>query len=286
MLSKNSSSSRAIPFDKMVSNIENNMAKPVHWGKNQSGMKALDEEVDSYQSEMTWDNAARSAIEHSKNLSVKGIGLHKQIANRVTEAFQMMRVIMTTTSLDNVFNLRLHKDSQPEFVMLAYKICTAASNSKPLELGEGQWHLPYIVSHNVKEFNKNIYFDLDGNELSFDDALKISIASCAAVSYRTDVMTLDKADKIFDMLINAEVVHSSPFEHVATPIGNPCLNNGLQADYENALDRLQSEAGITHINKDLVFCSGNFIAWKQYRHLLDNNTCYDFNYEERMKEFN
>lgn len=31
-------------------------------------------------------------------------------------------------------------------------------------------------------------------------------------------MTLEKADKIFDILIKAEVIHSSPFEHIATPV--------------------------------------------------------------------
>jgi len=39
-LSKNSSSSRAIPIKKMLSTIDDNMAVPVYWGKAKSGMQA------------------------------------------------------------------------------------------------------------------------------------------------------------------------------------------------------------------------------------------------------
>lgn len=292
-LSKNSSSSRAIPFAKMIENIENNMAKPVHWGKNRSGMQASNEEVERYVAEEAWDIAARSAIVSARNLSVEGIGLHKQIANRVTEPFSMIKVVMTTTSLDNLFNLRLDKDAQPEFVVLAKGMYEAFTKSNPKVLKAGQYHLPYVETIEVtgsniigNNDNQQHYFMPDGTgEVCLEDAIKISVASCAAVSYRTEGMTLEKADKIYNMLINAEVVHSSPFEHVATPIDKPCCAEGKQIDYETALERLEDEKGITHINKNLVFCSGNFTGWIQYRHLLDNNTCNNFDYNNRMKSF-
>lgn len=292
-LSKNSSSSRAIPFGKMIENIENNMAKPVHWGKNCSGMQASSEEVEHYYAEEAWDKAARSAIANARNLSVEGIGLHKQIANRVTEPFSMIKVVMTTTSLDNLFNLRLDKDAQPEFVVLAKEMYNAFTKSNPKVLKVGQYHLPYVDTVEVNgshvignNENKQHYFMPDNTgEVCLEDAIKISVASCAAVSYRTEGMTLEKADKIYDMLINADVVHSSPFEHIATPIDKPCCADGKQLDYETALERLEEERGITHINKNLVFCSGNFKGWVQYRHLLDNNTCNNFDYYKRMKSF-
>lgn len=283
-LSKNSSSSRAIPFNKMIENIETNMAKPVHWGKNCSGMQASDEEVEAYYAEEAWDKAARSAILSAKSLSVEGIGLHKQIANRVTEPFAMIKVVMTTTSLDNLFNLRLEKDAQPEFVILAKKLYSSFNNSTPKLIHKGQWHLPYVSHHYIKEFNKGMYFTESGEELSLEDAKMLSVANCAAVSYRTEGMTLEKASKIYNMLVSADIVHASPFEHLATPIENAEVHNN--SSYYGALGRMQDEKGITHINKDLIFCSGNLKGWIQYRHLLDNNTCYDFNYEERMKEFN
>ena len=116
--------------------------------------------------------------------------------------------------------------------------------------------------------------------LLLDDAIKISVASCAAVSYRTENMTLDKADKIFGMLINAETLHSSPFEHIAKPI------NVSDEDYENVSYMTGTwEDGITHMKRSGELCSGNFTGWIQYRHLLDNNTCNNFDYNNRMKSF-
>ena len=46
MLSKNCSSSRAIPIEKMLGYIENNMALPVYLGRNKSGMQAVEEMED------------------------------------------------------------------------------------------------------------------------------------------------------------------------------------------------------------------------------------------------
>jgi thymidylate synthase ThyX len=43
VFSRNSSSSRAIPFEKFLKDIEEDMAMPVHWGKNQPGMQAKEE---------------------------------------------------------------------------------------------------------------------------------------------------------------------------------------------------------------------------------------------------
>lgn len=286
-LSKNSSSSRAIPFSKMIENIENNMAKPVHWGKNRSGMQASNEEVERNVAEKTWDNAARSAIASARELSVEGIGLHKQIANRVTEPFSMIKVVMTTTSLDNLFNLRLDKDAQPEFVVLAKEMYEAFTKSSPKVLKAGQWHLPYVDSIEYTEadagygeYENNQWYHINGNGIKLADAIRVSVASCAAVSYRTEGMTLEKADKIYNMLINAEVVHSSPFEHIAKPIVV------CDEDYENISHITGTwKDGITHMKRNGDLCSGNFTGWIQYRHLLNNNTCNNFDYNNRMKAF-
>jgi hypothetical protein len=43
IFSRNASSSRAIPVKKMLSNVWNEPAMPVHWGKNQAGMQAREE---------------------------------------------------------------------------------------------------------------------------------------------------------------------------------------------------------------------------------------------------
>lgn len=290
MLSKNCSSSRAIPIEKMLGYIENNMAVPVYLGRNKSGMQAVEEIENKEPALRFWKNSF-VGVKSTVNILTK-LGLHKQIANRLTEPYQMMKVVVTATEWDNFFNLRIDKDAQPELVMLADKMFNAMQGSTPKTLKAGQWHLPYVGSIESEEKpivrnrdNYQYYFltDNDGNnlgEIFLEDAIKISVASCAAVSYRTENMTLAKADKIFDMLINAENLHSSPFEHVAKP--THYTNKGMMVNEQSPVTW---EDGITHMKRSGELCSGNFTGWIQYRHLLDNNTCNSFDYNNRMKSF-
>ena len=281
-LSKNSSSSRAIPIQKMLDQIEDNMAIPIYWGKAKSGMQATEEvcsTIQQYACER-WGYAYLDAKHYVEQL-VDG-DLHKQVPNRLTEPFQMMKVVVTGTDFDNFFNLRIHKDAQPEICMLAYKMYQAMQESKPFKLKAGEWHLPYVTAgwHGKGEMR---YADEDFNFVELEQAIKLSAASCASVSYRTDNMTLEKADKIFDMLIKAEVIHSSPFEHLATPV-KPKFGE-LGKVRVNCSEPQSWEDGVTHMNKQGELCSGNLRGYVQYRHLLPNNTNWKFDYNERMELF-
>ena len=290
-LSKNSSSSRAIPITKMLEQIESNMAIPLYWGKNKSGMQAV-EEVSKFEEAKAVLNWGRS-FNYTKDrvLDMIDLGLHKQVPNRLTEPFQMMKVVVTATDWDNFFNLRLHPDADPNICMLAYKMYQAMQGSKPVDLKEGEWHLPYIdklLDENLNIISYGIsYEDVTygtmHRTLTLEQAIKYSAASCASVSYRTENMTLEKADKIFDMLIKAEVIHASPFEHLATPIGK--CRDGLGIERVNCLDVNTWQDGVTHMRKDGKLCSGNLTGWISYRHKLPNNTNWKFDFNERMKLF-
>ena len=290
ILSKNSSSSRAIPINKMLDQIESNMAVPVYWGKNKSGMQAVEEVKDRNCCEMLWTGCYDSVLPYIEGFVDKG--LHKQVPNRLTEPFQMMKVVITGTDWDNFFNLRIHPDAQPEICMLAYNMYKAMGDSAPQLLYDGQWHLPYVNSAKSDALDSmgNRYEDLeyyvgDFNFLSLEDAMKYSAASCASVSYRTEGMTLEKADKIFDMLINAEVIHASPFEHLATPIRPYRMADKPYLSDFNGVDGDSWEKGVTHMNRQGELCSGNLRGFISYRHQLPNNTNWYFDYEERMKLF-
>ena len=305
-LSKNSSSSRAIPITKMLEQIESNMAIPLYWGKAKSGMQATEEvDIDDvWWYEEKWKFAFDEVSYRIKQLSDNVSGkegfmspLHKQIPNRLSEPFQMMKVVITGTDFDNFFNLRIHKDAQPEICMLAYKMYEAMQESEPYLLKDGQWHLPYChVSYQGDyDLYSMLYYDEEVDHtcehiMTLEEAIKYSAASCASVSYRTDNMTLEKADKIFDMLIKAEVVHSSPLEHCATPVSKEVeIENSdyLTVGFINkASDPNTWEDGITHMNKQGQLCSGNLRSWVQYRHLLPNNTNWKFDFERRMELFN
>ena len=285
MLSKNCSSSRAIPIEKMLGYIENNMAVPVYLGRNKSGMKAVEEIEHKDEAISVWKDSFYQ-VEDSVN-KLLDLKVHKQIANRLTEPYQMMKVVVTATEWDNFFNLRIDKDAQPELVMLADKMFNAMQDSTPKTLKAGQWHLPYVDSIEYTEgdggygeHKNNQWYHIEGNGIALEDAIKISVASCAAVSYRTENMTLAKADKIFDMLINAENLHSSPFEHIAMPMRLPEMKDIAMEKFVSGWDE-----GVTHMRRDGNMCSGNFTGWIQYRHLLDNNTCNNFDYNNRMKSF-
>lgn len=284
-LSKNSSSSRAIPIQKMLDQIESNMAIPIYWGKNKSGMQAVEEvnDLSKKNAEIMWKGCFWKAKDTASWLCDDG--LHKQVPNRLTEPFQMMKVVVTGTDWDNFFNLRIHPDAQPEICMLAYKIYKAMEGSYPVKLKAGDWHLPYVGfeywGDDPKYFITKVSKDDDQSYgmkyeeyLSLEDAIKISASCCAQVSYRNTDMSLEKADKIFNMLIKSDVLHASCFEHLATPIrSQEGLINGW-------------DFGITHQNKSGQLFSGNLRGWLSYRQQLQDNTCWQFDFEDRMKLFN
>ena len=285
-ISKNSSSSRAIPVSKMLEHTKNTNLKPIYFGSKKSGMQAGDEleGEDLQYAKDVWESALKSAVAQADLLDACGVA--KEVTNRLVEPFQLVKVVCTSTDWDNFFNLRLHPDADPNICMLAYKMYKAMEQSSPNLLHSEEYHTPYVKS--LRDSTGSLfYFDVDDNYLTLSDAIKISAASCASVSYRTDGMTLEKAEKIFDMLIKAEVIHSSPFEHLATPIVEKFEYYGKDLDiaYEVNLPLNPNswQVGVTHVNKQGQLCSGNFRGWVQYRHLLPNNTCWEYDHQERMR---
>lgn len=247
ILSRNASSSRAIPVERMLKQVKENPAMPIHWGKNQPGMQAREElpeiEIDVVKSD--WNYASKRMTEIATLMSE--MDLHKQIVNRILEPFQWIKVIVTATEWDNFFKLRLHKDAQPEMMVLAEHMEKAMDESIPVELQPGEWHLPYV------DLNE---FDDSGDPIT--EAIKCSVARCARVSYLNhDNSAPDVAKDIAlaDMLLVAG--HMSPFEHIATPM------NFAKDTFE-----LAWENGVTHKDRDNNFWSGNFRGWIQYRQLI------------------
>lgn len=255
--SRNASSSRAIPIDKMIEQVQSNPATPIHWGLNQSGMQA-EQELPYIQKELAnslWVKAKNNAVAVAKEM--KELGLHKQIVNRVLEPFQMMKTLVTATSFDNFFNLRCHKDAQPEIQQLADLMYQAIQESTPMTLKLGQWHLPYVQRY--KESNGNLIYGTYDCSYDLDTAIKISCSCSAQVSYRKNDTSIEKAIKIYDKLIGSEPKHASAFEHCATPI-DPSQE-----------DEIKEHSGITHWlsnSNGFTACSGNFENWVQYRQLI------------------
>lgn len=247
MLSKNSASSRAIPIKKMVESLN---ASPVHWGKNQPGMQAK-EELTGAQLDLAksiWLNSRDQAI--SNSIFMESLGVHKQIANRITEPWMMMKTVISGTEWDNLLWLRNHEDAQPEFHELAKKIQEVLSNPvwKLFELGENEWHVPYVSRK--RDSNGVLRYYSNDLELTLEQAKKVSASCCAQVSYRALDESLGKAEMIYDKLITSQPIHASPIEHQATPVIT------------------WWQEGVSHIDREGNQWSGNFRDWIQHRKLI------------------
>lgn len=141
--SRSSASSRAIPVDKQIQRLLDDPFVPVYWGKNQKGMQAEEEltQEEIMKAKEVWFEARAQAINSA--IDLKNVRVHKQITNRLLEPFMWHTVIISATEWSNFFNLRVHKDAQPEFKKAAEMILEVRNASKPKLLAAGEWHLPF-----------------------------------------------------------------------------------------------------------------------------------------------
>lgn len=272
ILSKNSSSSRAVPVNNFLETIESMPFIPSFLQKNKSGMQSTEDlsEVEKKKVVKLIKNHLKSTVKLIKTLSDKdGLNLHKQFANRYSEVFQYMNTIITGTEWDSklgtFLRLRNHQDAEPHFHELANCIQLAYNNSKPELLLPGEWHLPFVDTQ--RDDNGKLIYSicnretLTVNEVTLEEAKKISASCCAQISYRREDNSLEKANNIFDRLINSDPPHESPTENQGTPIDY----NLLRDDSNKAFDII----GITHMDRLYNLWSANFKGWIQYRKELE-----------------
>jgi len=255
-LSKNTASSRAIPIGKAIEQVQENPMFPVYWGSAQSGMQAGPEliGVPLEIAKALWQKGIDQNIALVKEFDE--LKVHKQIAARWLETGQLIKTVISGTDWDNLQWLRNDDAAQPEFHELAKCIQECFDKSVPEVLKPGEWHTPY-VAHSRDANGKLLYLDADGNELTLDEARKISASCCAQVSYRRLNDSKEKAIEIFDKLFSGSKPHMSPVEHVCTP---------MQIKQDTIW-----EDGVTHVTRGGDMYSGNLNSWIQYRQLLPNN---------------
>lgn len=224
VFSRNASSSRAIPVAKMIEQVRNDPAMPVHWGKNQPGMQARAELTGTALAlaQELWRDAAKHAALIAE--SMMECEAHKQVANRILEPFQWINVIVTATEWDNWYSLRDHTDADPNIQKLARMMRAAADASTPRlidlrhVLYASGWHLPYVT-----EQERWDYYD-QPNYLA-----RLSTARCARVSYLNHDGTTPSHAKdidLYQMLVGSVPLHASPTEHpaYALPEATWCKN--------------------------------------------------------------
>lgn len=278
ILVRNTQSSRAVPFSSVKEQLEKNPFVPSFWSKKSSGMSSREECNESIVSETIddfryvdrnrwWNEAMKDMLYYADHFDKSGY--HKQITGRLLEPFQMIRLVLSGTEWDNFFNLRIHETAEPHFRDLAIKIYLAKINSFPERLRHGEWHLPYINTR--RDLNgRLLYLDDDNNEIDLETAKKISLSCVAQTSYRKQDKSEEKADDIIEKLFGTDVVHSSPSEHIGTPMEDFYYDEH-QGFYKNF-----KEPGVTHMDNNECFWSGQLKGWIQYRQLIPNNVCTEF----------
>jgi len=120
MFSRNSASSRAIPFKKMVKMVEEDPFIPIAWQKDHSRMQGTEYYTNQNsikQLREVWVEGANCATEIATTLNSKSIidldypekegGVTKQLCNRLLEPFMWHTVLVTCTEIENFFNLRM-----------------------------------------------------------------------------------------------------------------------------------------------------------------------------------
>jgi len=204
-------SNRAIPTRLIIRQVIDDPVVPIWFGKNQGGMSAR-EELTGWRlrvARCAWLAARWPAI--AIVWLMLRIGLHKQIANRVLAPWQWVTVLVTGTDWDNFFALRCHPDAQPEMRRAAEMMRDAIAESKPNELGETGWHLPFISTNELLR----VLAPADPIEDGEQKLCLISAARCARVS----VIRQDEKRSSRDEVAMAEKLmksgHFSPFEHQA-----------------------------------------------------------------------
>lgn len=109
MLSRNSASSRAIPYKKMLKSVLSNPFIPIAWQADHKGMQGSSYlgKFKSFLAKQGWLTARNFAVAFSWVLSK--INITKQLCNRLLEPFMYHTVIITATEWENMFSLRCPK---------------------------------------------------------------------------------------------------------------------------------------------------------------------------------
>ena len=183
LFSRNSASSRAIPFEKMVKMVKEDPFIPIAWQKDHKGMQGSDyieTEDGLYVSIRYWLEARDRAIKAAQDLH--SCNITKQLCNRLLEPFMWHTVLVTATEWENFFELRCPKylvgkfpskkdaikfantiapgrlpdledtlawlkvnqsGAEIHIQALAEAMWDAMNESTPKELKSGEWHIPF-----------------------------------------------------------------------------------------------------------------------------------------------
>lgn len=295
IFSRNSASSRAIPFKKMVEMVEKNPFIPIAWQKDHKGMQGTeyfsDSSPDGFSStrpateilKERWlvarDFAVMSAKEIHKAGSEDDKKVSKQLCNRLLEPFMWHTVIVSSTEFSNFFELRCPKyygvyKSQKDLFAGRDVDRRKRNINDFLNESQADIHIQAIAElmwdayneSKPKELKKgewHIPFGDKLDDISLTEGIKIATARCARISFQTlgDNPAINhKADlRLHDMLVESK--HWSPLEHIARVM--------TDCEYESYYKGDSANIGHTGLQANQGWCN-NFKGFVQYRKIMEN----------------
>ena len=113
MFSFSSSSMRAIPFNKVLEDIRENMFVPLAFQSHHSGMQGSEYLMgeESEKAKQQWIESGLRACEEAERLY--NLGVTKQLCSRIIEPFGYAKILITATEFENFFELRCPKYQTP-----------------------------------------------------------------------------------------------------------------------------------------------------------------------------
>jgi thymidylate synthase ThyX len=270
MFTRNSASSRAIPFKRMLAAVEDNPFVPLRFQKQHSGMQGTEywEGDDHEFRKNLWLRARRRAVEGA--LDLDHAGTTKQLCNRLLEPFAWHTALITSTEWENYFALRANEAADIHIEHLAQLMLEAYNTAEVKQLQPGQWHMPFSDKLPWVDQELADGFTAHGQVSKvFDEsvALKVCTARCAQTSYTLlgdDEKPLDvpKLIALHDRLARAG--HWSPFEHCAKAMDRHEYYHNVRGYFE----RHTSELDMLNKDSDMYGWCGNFQGFIQYRKLF------------------
>ena len=298
ILSRNSASSRAIPFQKMLKMVVEDPFIPIAWQKDHKGMQGTEyftNEEDVYPCVARWLAARDEVVFQAEQLNRHG--LTKQLCNRLLEPFMWHTEIITGTEWSNFFELRcpsymgegiryyswkgytskykefegkeldfptkdLLNTSQAEIHIqaIAELMWDAYNESTPKQLKAGEWHIPFGDKINDGQLAQDVSPNeaLIYNNTTLTD-LKLKVATARCA--RISYETLGDNPKIdyeADLKLHDTLAKSSHW----SPFEH-CAKAMTDFEYNDAFDKQES-------GKLFAGWCKNFRGWIQYRYLIEN----------------
>jgi len=304
MFSRNSASSRAIPFEKMVKSVEENPFIPIAWQKHHTGMQGTEywteENIIRYL-EDSWIESMHKSLQSAKLLTSKGVT--KQLVNRLLEPFMWHTVIITSSEFNNFFDLRcpnydgfkskkeflkanpeLVKVANPEnkywltlnkgqseihIMALAELMYDAYNESIPKQLQAGEWHIPFsdnIDENNLKEVLKkmSIQNELGESIIGAGSRAIRKIATARCARVSYTVVGEESKEPNYE---NDIKLHDRLAESSHWSPFEHCAKAMSDTEYSNFVKGDTSKA---KQGSDIYGWCNNFKGFIQYRYLIEN----------------